>query len=29
MAEFALDYEKLSDVELARLVVQRDSEPCA
>jgi RNA polymerase sigma-70 factor, ECF subfamily len=26
MAEFALDYEKLSDVELARLVVQRDSE---
>lgn len=26
MAEFALDYEHLSDVELARLVVQRDSE---
>jgi RNA polymerase sigma-70 factor, ECF subfamily len=26
MAEFALDYEKLNDVELARLVVQRDSE---
>jgi RNA polymerase sigma-70 factor, ECF subfamily len=25
MAEFALDYEHLSDVELARLVVQRDS----
>ena len=25
MAEFALDYEHLSDVELARLVAQRDS----
>ena len=29
MAEFALDYEHLSDVELARLVTQRDSWPCA